>query len=102
VAIEISTAAGEVEVRLAVRGEIDLTSVEELERALAGALAGGATRVAVDLGGVSFIDSSGINALVAGYRRGQERGATMVVTNTPPPVRHVLELVGVYAALAGT
>jgi anti-anti-sigma factor len=100
VAIQIGAEVGEGETRLAVLGEIDLTSVDELERALTDTLAGRPARVVLDLGGVTFIDSSGINALVGGYRRGQDQGATVVVANTPPPVRHVLELVGVYSALA--
>ncbi|GGY20643.1 anti-sigma factor antagonist [Streptomyces minutiscleroticus] len=53
---------------LHVRGEIDLSTVARLRQALAVATAGPAPRLVVDLGGVGFMDSTGLNALLGAYR----------------------------------
>ncbi|KWX65716.1 STAS domain-containing protein [Mycobacterium sp. NAZ190054] len=49
-------------------GEIDLSNVEELKRALAAATAeaaGGQARLVADLGAVEYVDSAAINVLSA-------------------------------------
>ncbi len=49
---------------MSVQGEIDLYTVPRLQRALAAALAaGGPVRLVVDLSGVDFCDSTGVNVL---------------------------------------
>jgi anti-anti-sigma factor len=53
---------------VAPRGEIDLASIAELRRALGAAVAAGGD-VVVDLGDVSFLDSSGLSVLVAFHRQ---------------------------------
>lgn len=50
---------------LTLTGEIDLTNVEAFEAALDEATAGRDTPVTVDLSGVEYVDSGGINALFA-------------------------------------
>lgn len=65
---------GELEVELEVRagavwvlphGELDLDTVEEIERALSIALASEAERVVIDLGGLQLLDSTGLRAIAA-------------------------------------
>jgi anti-anti-sigma factor len=51
-------------------------------------------RVIVDLSSVSFIASSGIEALVRRHQELQASGVEMVVTQVQPPVRRVIELLG--------
>ena len=48
----------------------------------------------VNLRGVSFIDSSGLGALLGRYRRAREEGAEVSVVGAPPPVRAVLQMAG--------
>jgi stage II sporulation protein AA (anti-sigma F factor antagonist) len=75
-----------------VRGEIDVASCQEFRAALLAAQTG-APDVIVDLSAVTFMDSSGINALIGAYRRASEPGSLHVVSPTPA-VRRVFEITG--------
>jgi anti-sigma B factor antagonist len=105
VGIQIETRADADAVCVALGGDVDLTEVDRLDTALRGALDlagdGGPGRVVVDLGKVDFLDSSGINALVAAYRHAREESVALTIDNTPDAVRQLLELVGVYQTLVG-
>ena len=70
-------------------GEIDLAVVDELRLLLA---ADG--NVVVDLSAVTFIDSSGIAALLAAHRRQQTSGHSLWVQGAHGPVSRVLEITG--------
>ena len=48
--------------------------------------------VVVDLAGLTFIDSSGINALVQAARRWRQRGGTAVLAAPSPAARRVFEI----------
>ncbi|UQU64381.1 STAS domain-containing protein [Couchioplanes caeruleus] len=75
--------------RLRCVGEIDQATAPLFAAALAEAVPG-RHRVEADLAEVSFMDSSGINALV------QHRvpGCDLVVTNVPPHIRRVFDITG--------
>jgi anti-sigma B factor antagonist len=49
--------------RLRPEGDLDMSTVEDIERLLRQALDGGARRIVVDLRGLSFMDSTGITLL---------------------------------------
>jgi anti-anti-sigma factor len=74
-----------------VSGEVDLTVREQLLEALAGAEESG-DHVWVDLGDVTFIDSSGIHALVRGHLDTPD--ASMRIVCVSDAVRRVFELSG--------
>lgn len=76
-----------------VRGDIDLASSQAFWDALLSAQ-GDAPEVIVDLGEVTFMDSTGIHALLGAYRRAQNRGSLAVV-GPSPAVRRVFEITGV-------
>lgn len=59
---------------LVAHGTLDVATVLVLRDAITGAADGGAGRVVVDLGGVDFMDSSGIGAVVRGLRHCQALG----------------------------
>lgn len=80
---------GYVLVRLS--GEVDLSWSAEVRRAVLDALAGGSP-VGVDLSAVSYIDSSGIAALVEGFQNARGRGGRFVLVAVSDAVRAVLEL----------
>jgi anti-anti-sigma factor len=87
-------------VRLVVTGEIDMATSGALGTALREAFGGdGAKEVAVDMSGVTFIDSSGIRTLVVAQGEASERGITLYVTEPHQHVRRVLELTGLLAVL---
>ena len=69
-------------------GEIGFSEVEELERGLHEALdAEGA--VLVDLGGVSFIASDGLGALIRTHTLTQAQGRKLILIHPQP---HVLDI----------
>lgn len=89
--------------RVAVTGEIDLATVEQLETALAAAVAReGATGVEVDVAGVTFCDSTGIAALDQAYAVAAQRSLPFCLINVQPPVARVLAIVGLLEVLTGT
>ena len=51
-------------------------------------------RVALDLGGVTFMDSSGIAVLLRAYKRSAELGAAVTVRNVPEQAGKVLQAAG--------
>jgi stage II sporulation protein AA (anti-sigma F factor antagonist) len=85
---------------LAVAGDVDMATRDAFEDAVTGALTAPAvTHVVVDLTGVGFCDSTGINALVRAWRAANERQVTLRISNPQPAVRRVLEITGVLALL---
>jgi stage II sporulation protein AA (anti-sigma F factor antagonist) len=56
-------------------------------------------RIVVDLSGVTFMDSTGINTFIACHRQVSERHGWMRITGAQTPVLRVLELVGVDALI---
>jgi anti-sigma B factor antagonist len=73
-------------------GEVDMTTASELSEALEAAPEG-TTWVVIDLSEVSFLDSSGLNALVQARRLLAERGlALRVVVPAEGAIRRVFEI----------
>ncbi|MGC9667706.1 STAS domain-containing protein [Planosporangium sp. 12N6] len=85
------TADGEIVVSL--DGDLDIDAADRVRLVLVGAArTAGCRRLRVDLAEVSFIDSVGLGALVAGCRAATAAGVTFTMTNAQPPVRRVLEV----------
>lgn len=85
-------------VTLSIAGEIDMATVGDLQARIEQILDGVEEDVVVDLGGVTFIDSSGLNALATLHRALAEqnrklrlRGLTEA-TRRPFEVTHLLDL----------
>ncbi|BDF71949.1 anti-sigma factor antagonist [Oscillospiraceae bacterium] len=76
-------------------GEVDhhgaREMMAELERCVDAALPRSLT---LDLGGVSFMDSSGIAVLLRAYKRLGELGGSVRVTNVPAQAARVLKAAG--------
>jgi anti-anti-sigma factor len=80
---------------LALRGELDAAVAPELEIALREALLETEGPFVLDLSGLEFMDSGGINALLqARALLGREERALTVIC-PPGPARRVLEIAGV-------
>jgi anti-sigma B factor antagonist len=62
---------------LLVRGEVDVHSAPVLQSRLAEILDSGQQSVVVDLSGLSFIDSTGLGALVQTRNHAQQAGAVL-------------------------
>lgn len=83
---------------LAVSGEFDLAAVEEFLSAALGCLENTADVCEIDLGAVTFIDSSGLGALVRVRKAAHDRGKEVVLTNVPPAVSRLFEVTGLTEA----
>jgi anti-sigma B factor antagonist len=79
---------------LRVRGELDLATAPVLQREAMAALALPLSRLVVDFGGVTFLDSSGIAALIATRRAAIERDVTFTLVAVSRSGRLTLELAG--------
>jgi anti-sigma B factor antagonist len=89
--LTVRQTAEEGRVCVAIEGELDLASVETAESALFTALAGGQD-VLVDLGGLLFIDSTGISLLVTALRI-KETGLSFIPSRSTE-VRRLFNLTG--------
>jgi anti-sigma B factor antagonist len=87
---EITTEAQDGWQLIRLDGEVDLSWSARVRDAVLAALE--TDSVAVDLGAVSYIDSSGIAALVEGLQTARDGGRRFVLVATSPPVLAVLEL----------
>ncbi len=79
-------------VTVTVAGDVDLLNVAALRRCLGETLIEGCRRLVVDMSEVTFIDSAGLGALVAAWKRARVLRADLVVWRPSPPVTTVLGL----------
>jgi anti-sigma B factor antagonist len=79
---------------LHLNGEVDLYTVPAFEQAISGAIADGTTVLVVDLTEISYLDSSGLSALIVAYKKLAAQGGDLyvVASKDPPAVRRVLEI----------
>jgi anti-sigma B factor antagonist len=82
--------------RIVLSGEIDIAcaaALRSLGGRLASALAAG-DRLPVDVADVTFLDSSGVGALIAVRNAAAARGGSVVLRNLSTSVRRLFELSG--------
>ena len=77
---------------ISVAGDVDLYTSPELRNAILNAIPKAAGRVAVNLSGVNYIDSSGVATLVEGLRSARKNDKAFVLVAPSPAVSQVLEL----------
>ena len=84
------------ELRIALSGEVDHHRarglMEGIDREIDMRLP---SRVALDLGGVTFMDSSGIALLLRARRRMEALGGNLMVCHVPDQARRVLDAAGI-------
>lgn len=68
-----------------VMGELDRRMDRELPR-----------RLSIDMGGVTFMDSSGIAVLLRAHRRMTQLQGSMTVSNVPPQAQRVFQAAGLH------
>ena len=88
-------------VLVTVSGEVDMDTAAELEDTLLTA-AGHASRtlpLVLDLGGVGFLGSAGINAMITCHHRCSADGTSFVVAAPPRSVARVLRITAVDTVL---
>jgi anti-anti-sigma factor len=76
-----------------VSGEIDLATAPTVERELLQAEESH-DLVAIDLSATTFMDSTGLHAIMAADLRLRERGGRLLIVKGPPQVSRLFELTG--------
>ena len=71
---------------------MDLYSAPKLRTSILAAVPDADTIVSVDLGGVSYMDSSGVAVLVEGLRSAKKHDKQFILNQPSRPVMKVLEL----------
>jgi anti-sigma B factor antagonist len=80
---------------VALAGEIDLYTAPRLQSELAATLrSADPALVVVDMSGVEFCDSTGMNVLLAAHRQACERGGDLSLAAPRVAVRKILEVTG--------
>jgi anti-anti-sigma factor len=82
-------------VMVSLRGEADLATAASLEEQLTQALGCGADRVIVDLGAVSFIDSTGLRVLLKAALASQGDSTKLYFLRGSTQVERILRVSGV-------
>jgi anti-anti-sigma factor len=85
--------------RLAAAGEIDASNADHFSRQLAAAIADH-RELGLDLSEVSFLESSGLRAILQASSAARRDGGSLLVVAASRPVRRVLEIMGLTALLA--
>ena len=76
-------------------GDIDLAGAPRLREAFSDALAGGHTRLVLDLRQVTFIDSTGLGLLVGAGKKAYGLGGSLTVVCDNPRVLRLLAVTGI-------
>lgn len=79
---------------LGVSGEVDVQSAPELRDGLTGLLQDGSHDVVVDLSGVSFLDSTGLGALVAARTVADDAGGSLPLVCTHARILKLFAITG--------
>ena len=77
---------------VSVRGEVDLATAPSLKNRLLELVADGATNIVVDLSNTDFLDSTGLGAVVAAYKRVRAHDGHLKLVATSARVRRVFEI----------
>ncbi|MGW0916844.1 STAS domain-containing protein [Streptomyces sp. NPDC002784] len=84
---------------LLLSGEMDWQTAPFFRTRLVDEIARGLRRVVVDLSGVSFCDSAGLNVLLCAWRQAEGAGSVLVLASVPPKLQRTLTMTGVDTVL---
>jgi len=73
-------------------GRLNMVAAPAFKNLVEETVASGQTRIVVDLGAVTFIDSSGLGALIAGLKATRQAGGDLRIADVPEQVMTVLRL----------
>jgi len=73
-------------------GRLNMVAAPAFKTLVEETVASGQNRIVVDLGGVTFIDSSGLGALIAGLKSSRQAGGDLRIAGVPEQVMTVLRL----------
>lgn len=93
--LTISTIECDAGLCVVAEGELDLSTTPLLESALLAAEATDAKSITLDINGVTFIDSTGLRALIEADMRSRSDGARLRLTRGSPQARRLFALAAV-------
>lgn len=82
-----------------VTGRLDMLAAPRLREQVSRTVASGRSLVVVDLAGTTFLDSSGLGALIAGLKTARQAGGDLRLASAGEQVRMVLELTQMHTVL---
>jgi anti-sigma B factor antagonist len=82
------------------RGEIDIRNRRDITEQVQRAIAARSTRIRLDLSQVTFLDSSGLGAIIAAWHAAAAHGARLTVSAMSDKVRRLLEMTDTLSLLA--
>jgi anti-sigma B factor antagonist len=95
VELKVSTRSQRGRIIMSLDGEIDLYTAPRLHGELVTVLSGEApVQIVVDMSGVDFCDSTGMNVLLAAHRRAREQGGDLELAAPRPTIKKVLHVTG--------
>lgn len=77
-----------------IAGAIDAHTYEQIEEYLDGTLSGGASRIVLDLGGVTYMSSAGIGVFVGALARTRQSDGDLLLMNIQQTVQEALDVLG--------
>jgi anti-sigma B factor antagonist len=81
-------------ITVSLHGEVDVLVVDQVRIALSEAIAERPRQIVVDLAGLSFIDSTGLGALIFGFQRARDQGLGFRLARPSRGVHQILVLSG--------
>jgi anti-sigma B factor antagonist len=95
VELKVSTRSQGSRTIMSLGGEIDLYTAPRLHGELVSVLSGdNPVQVVVDMSGVEFCDSTGMNVLLAAHRKAREQGGDLELAAPRPAIRKILQVTG--------
>jgi anti-anti-sigma factor len=98
-AFDVQVHAADDQQTLVMSGELDLPSVGWFETSVRCACTTTASSLVLDLREVTFMDSSGLRAIIAAGRACAQHGLEFLLIPGPPEIQRVFELTGVAESL---
>ena len=74
------------------KGELDLAAATQLKETLASLIDKGQAELVLDLTAMSYVDSSGLAALVDGMKRARANGGDIKLCGLQPDVRSIFDM----------
>src|SRR4051794_25850411 len=93
--LEVSCVDDGREERILLRGELDMLGAPLLARELQAAAKRRPSRIVLDLGGLTFMDVSGLRAILDAARAARRDGRGLAIANPMPHIVRLLELTAI-------
>jgi anti-sigma B factor antagonist len=90
--LEVDTTDRDGGVQVALKGELDLSTIEKVEQELTRLESEGHDLIVLDLSGLTFLDSTGLRTIVTADQRARRTGRRVVVRKGPDTVHRVFTI----------